>query len=128
MEKSKKMLILLIDDDPLICELFCAKYKNSDIEILVANNYEDSQKIINDNRPIAILLDITLPGINGFEILKLLKSNPKTKDILVLMLSNSALNEDIVKSKELGAEDFLVKSNFNIEEVVSRIQTHLESN
>ena len=68
------------------------------------------------------MLDLILPGIDGFEVLTKIHENPDTKDVPVIVLSNLGQDSDIKRAKELGAADFLIKANFSIDEVIDRIK------
>ena len=73
------------------------------------------------------MLDILLPGMDGFEILRRIKSNPKTKNIPVILLSNLGQTSDIEKGKSLGAVRFMVKATVNPDEIINQIQEVLDA-
>lgn len=125
-EEKIDLKILLIEDDKAMQRVFADKLSKQNIQILIAGNQEKALKIINEEKPDAVLLDVDLSGKDGFEILEKIRSDSELKDILVLILTNSDSNEDIIKAKDLGADDFLLKVNFSIDEVVKRINDHLK--
>lgn len=80
------------------------------------------------SNPDLILLDIVLPKLDGFDVLKKLKENPATKDIPVLIISNLGQDAEIEKGKELGAIDYLVKANVDLKEVLAKINNIMNIN
>jgi len=73
-----------------------------------------------------VLLDLVLPGVDGFEILKKIKEDPKTKGISVIILSNLGQQEEVERGLRLGAEDYLIKAHFTPDEIISKIQKILK--
>ncbi len=105
---KNKRLILVADDEPHIIELVRIiledKYK-----IITAEDGKEALEILQNNKPSLVLLDVMMPGINGFEICERLKSDPKTRDIKIAMLSAKAQEKDIIKGLQLGAEYYFTK-------------------
>ncbi|MZH02933.1 MAG: diguanylate cyclase, partial [Nitrospinae bacterium] len=90
----------------------------------VAPNAELAQKIISKDKPDLILLDIMMPGMDGYELCKKLKKNPETEDIPIIFVTAMAETEDLVKGFQLGGVDYIIKP-FKDLEVLARIKTHL---
>ena len=90
-----------------------------------ASNGEEAVKIFETETPDVVLLDILLPGIDGFEILKKIRANEKTKNTPVIILSNLGQKTDLEKGKELGATKFLIKATVNLDEIVGEIKKTL---
>ena len=118
--------ILIIEDDQRINKVYRAKLMVEGIDVAVALDGEEGLRKVYSEKPDLILLDLMLPKISGFDILKKIKSDPKVKDIPVLVLSNLAQEKEIEKGKALGAEDYLVKTNFSIQEVMEKIKKALK--
>ncbi len=117
--------ILIVDDHKLNIEMLVTVL-SQDYNIRVARNGEECLKrSVIEPYPDLILLDIMMPVLDGFETIKLLKKDKKTKDIPVIFLTALTAKEDIVQGFKLGAVDYLTKP-FNITELIARIQTHLE--
>ena len=125
-ENEHAQYILLVEDDVFLRDIFSRKLQNSSFDLLTADNSKDAIEIAQEKHPQVILLDLNLPGESGFEVLKAVKGDEKLKDIIVLILTNSVLSEDIIKSNELQADDFLTKANFSMDEILERIESHLE--
>lgn len=116
--------ILLVEDDPFLKELLGRKL-GTEVKLFYAGDGEEAVRIIEESHPQLILLDILLPGIDGFEVLRRTHMNEKNKDIIVIVLSNFNQAYDIKKAEELGADDYLVKSNFTIDEILTKVREHV---
>ncbi|MEI6125510.1 MAG: response regulator, partial [Pseudomonadota bacterium] len=118
------MKVLIVDDD-IVIRMTLQKPLESIAECTAVENAEDALKIaLSDNPPDLILLDILMPGINGFEVCSRLKASAQTKDIPVIFLSANSDVEDKTRGIELGAVDYITKP-FHMAEVKARVQTHL---
>lgn len=124
MKKTNKK-ILIAEDEKDIRELIKRKLEQEGFLVLEAETGKETLEIVNKQNPEVVLLDIIMPEIDGFEILKQIKSNPKTKNIKTIILSNLGQDSDIQKGKELGAEDYIIKANFTLDEIVKKINNLL---
>lgn len=118
MSKSEdKVKILLVEDEKEVLELYKLKLSLDGYDVITAvNGQEGLKKAISEN-PEMIFLDIKMPEMDGFEVLKRLRSEPKTKSTPVVILSNFDEQEMIEKGLTLGANEYLVKSQFTPEEI-----------
>jgi DNA-binding response OmpR family regulator len=114
--------ILIIEDDKFLRELISRKLINEKFKIDQAIDGEEGLKKLQEVKPDLVLLDLILPGLDGFEVLERMKDNPSTSAIPVLILSNLGQKDEIEKGLKLGAVDFLVKAHFTPEEIVSKIK------
>jgi DNA-binding response OmpR family regulator len=120
--------ILLIEDDKFLHELMARKLQSAGFETVSAFDGESGVTIAEkagQNGFDIILLDLILPGINGFEVLSKLKANPATASIPVIILSNLGQKEDIEKGLDLGAVDYLVKAQFTPAEILNKVKQTL---
>jgi DNA-binding response OmpR family regulator len=117
--------ILLIEDDLFIKQMYVNKIEDLGIKVLSSSNLEESKSILSQNTIDLILLDLVLPNVSGFEILKYFKKDDKIKDIPVIVLSNLSSQADINQAFKLGALDYIVKSNYTPAEVMRTIQKYL---
>ncbi|MCI0622030.1 MAG: response regulator [Acidobacteria bacterium] len=102
--------ILLVEDDSDIQKLVRISLKFRGVqEVVVAEDGEKCLSVVGDVQPDVILLDVMLPRMNGYEICRRLKSNPKTKDIPVIFLSARAMDVEVKKGLQVGARGYLVK-------------------
>lgn len=114
--------ILIIEDDKFLRELMSQKLLSLKYEVVQAIDGEDGLNKVKKVKPDLVLLDLILPGINGFEVLEQIKADPEISSIPVIILSNLGQREDIEKGLKLGAIDFLVKAHFTPGEIVSKIE------
>ncbi|MDD5098192.1 MAG: response regulator [Candidatus Pacebacteria bacterium] len=117
--------ILLIEDDKFLRELMNKKLLSLDFEVSTAADGEEGLEKIKAEKPEVVLLDLILPGINGFEVLERAKKDPTTANIPIIILSNLGQSEDIEKGLKLGAKDFLVKAHFTPQEIVNKLKSIL---
>ena len=116
--------ILLVDDDATSLEVLRQTLGGSQYRLFVARNGEDAVKVARRARPMVILLDVVMAGIDGYETCRRLKEDPETRDAAVIFLSALSDPNDKVRGFEAGAVDFITKP-FVVEEVIARIHTHL---
>jgi len=114
--------ILVIEDDKFLRELIVQKLLKEGYEISEAVDGEDGIKKVTDDKPDIILLDIILPGIDGFEVLKKIKEDEAVQNIPVIILSNLGQQDDIDKGIKLGAKDYLIKAEFTPAEIVEKVK------
>jgi DNA-binding response OmpR family regulator len=117
--------ILIVEDDKFLRELLAKKLQDEGLEIVQAIDGEEGVKKAEEELPDLLLLDLILPGINGFDVLKKLKENPKTSALPVIVLSNLGQKEDVERALTLGAKDYLIKANFTLEEIFDKIKKYL---
>lgn len=120
-KKTSPRKILWVEDDKFLSTILLKKFESSEHIILYAENGEKAMKILEDETPDAVVLDILLPGMNGFEILQNIKMQERLRNIPVIMLSNLNKPSDIEKAKVLGAQKFLVKVAVSLDEIVKEI-------
>ncbi len=118
--------ILFIEDESALQKTFGDILKNKGYKVIKALDGESGLRSVKEEKPDLILLDLILPKMDGFEVLKGLKGNEETKNIPVIILTNLEETGDIQKALELGATTYLVKSNYTLEEVVKKIEKALE--
>lgn len=115
--------VLLVDDDELILQMYRKKLESDGYQVKTANNGNDALAAAEADAPAVICLDVVMAGMSGAEVLKKLKSNPKTKNIPVIMLTNfSDKEEDIKGAKRVGALDYLVKAQTDPGALSTRIR------
>lgn len=126
MEESKEVIeIMIVDDTPEHIQVATALLKNFGYKIRIATNGRTALKLVKQQIPTLILLDIQMPDLNGFEIYKILKSEEKWQDIAVIFMTASHDVASIQKGFELGAQDYVIKP-FNAVEFVARINNHIK--
>ncbi len=120
-----KAKILIVEDEEMLSTMYKVKFENEGFEVLTALNGADGIALAEKETPRIILLDIIMPKIDGFAVLKKLKQSSRTKAIPVLLLTNLGQDEDISRGKELGAIGYLIKANNTPSEVVTKVKGYL---
>lgn len=115
----QKLRVLIVEDDPFMMDILARKFADGGFEVLHANNGEDGLSAALEGKPDIISLDIMLPGIDGYEVLRRLKADANLAKIPVICCSNIGNEEDIEKAKKLGAIDYFVKISVDFTELVS---------
>jgi len=123
-----KKNILVIEDDDFFRELLRKKLLSGDFNIIEAVDGERGIEIIQKRKPDLVLLDLLLPNMDGFEFLSKMKLDPNTSSIPIIILSNLGQHEDIERGLKLGANDYLIKSQFDIDQVIGKIKNILDKN
>lgn len=120
-----KKKVLLVEDDKMILDMYTLKFTQEGYEVTQAENGKDGLELAKKINPDIVLLDIILPQMDGFTVLKSLKADPKLKDIPVVLLTNLGQDGDVKKGIELGAVDYLIKANFTPSQVVDKVKSVL---
>lgn len=118
--------ILFIEDEAVLQKTFEKTLREEGYDVVSALDGASGINLAKSQQPDLILLDLILPKMNGFEVLKKLKEDPETKEIPVIILTNLERMTDIDKVLELGATTYLVKVDYSLEEVVEKIRKTLE--
>ncbi len=119
-ETGKK--ILWVEDDKLIGSILGKKLLNSGFNLTHCKNGEEAMKELEQAIPDAIMIDLLLPGMSGFDILKQIRDNAKFKDVPIMILSNLSKASDINRAKVLGAQKFLVKATASLDQIVAEVR------
>ncbi|MDD5032907.1 MAG: response regulator [Candidatus Pacebacteria bacterium] len=118
--------VLVIEDDQFLREVVVQKLKREGFDVLSAIDANEAFLRIKEKKPGIMLLDLILPGIDGFEFLSQIKKNPETNKIPVIVLSNLGQKEDVDRAREAGAADYLVKANYTPGEIAKKIREVLK--
>ena len=121
---TKKNILLIVDDDNTNLQVIGSFLYNKNYKIILAKSGKDALKSVENNHPDLILLDIMMPGMNGYEVCEKLKANNQTKDIPIIFLTAKTETKDIIKGFNTGGVDYITKP-FIKEELLARIKTHI---
>jgi DNA-binding response OmpR family regulator len=124
MQAKKK--ILLVEDDAALAAVYKSRLELEGFETREVNNGEKALSAAVEFRPDLVLLDIMMPKISGFDVLDILRNTPETANMRVIMLTALSQPKDKEKAQALGVDDYLVKSQVVIGDVVERIRHHLD--
>ena len=122
---NTKRKILIIEDDKSLCTLLTTVLKDENFEILIAEDGKEGLKIAREQLPDLILLDLEMPGMKGLEVLKELRNYEKTKDIRVIILTNSSDVSSIEEAMESSVFTYLTKSDWELEDIVKKVREAL---
>jgi len=117
--------ILVVEDDRFLRELIVKKLNQEGFETETAVDGEEGLSKIKEIKPDLVLLDLILPTIDGFEVLRKLKEEDLVPSLPVIILSNLGQREDIERGLSLGATDYLVKAHFTPDEIIQKIKSIL---
>lgn len=125
MEQTNGTHILLVEDDEFLANIYKTKFEMEGYKMSVAEDGESGFEDAKRKSPDIILLDILLPKMDGFSVLKKLKAQAETKNIPVILLTNLGQKDDVDKGLELGAEDYLIKAHFKPSETLEKVKSIL---
>ncbi|MGB3988494.1 MAG: response regulator [Minisyncoccales bacterium] len=114
--------ILVVEDDKFLRELISQKLTREGYDVKEAIDGEDGVVKVKEEKPDIILLDLILPGMDGFEVLAKIKDDPEVENIPVVILSNLGQRDDVERGLKLGAVDFLIKAHFTPGEIIEKIE------
>ena len=114
--------ILIVEDDVFLKNLESSKFNREGFEVMSASTAEEMDTVLAQAIPDIILLDLVLPGLDGFGILKKLKTDKRTSTVPVIIFSNLSDPKDVQQAKENGAAEFIVKANYTLDEIAEKIK------
>ena len=123
-----KKKILLVEDDTSLSNVYRSRLEIEGFDIREVHNGEDALAVTLEYKPDLIVLDAMMPKISGFDVLDILRNTPDTADIRVIMLTALSQPKDKERAEQLGVDEYLVKSQVVIGDVVERIRYHLGMN
>jgi DNA-binding response OmpR family regulator len=118
---SRKKKILIVDDETALASIYKQAFEIQNCEVGYCENGELALQTAREFHPDAILLDIMMPRLNGLDALDLFRGTPETSNAIIIIMSAIGDAETIKKAKSLGAQDYIVKSNASLNEVVERV-------
>ena len=113
--------ILLVEDEDIMLNLLQRKLTQEGYDVFVARDGEEGLKIMREIMPDIVLLDIIMPKKGGIEVMEEMQKEPKLKTLPVIIISNSGQPVELDKAKELGAKDWLIKTEFDPQEVIDKV-------
>lgn len=121
---SDKPVVVVADDEPQIANLVKFKLEKSGYDVAWAENGVQALEKIKEKRPDLVILDVMMPMMDGFEVLKKMKSDPSTSGIPVIMLTARSMEDDVIKGFDTGAVDYVTKP-FSVSELAARVKSAL---
>jgi DNA-binding response OmpR family regulator len=123
---TNKTLVVIVEDEKMLADMYATKFTMEGFVAQKANDGQTGFDLVKQVKPNIVLLDIIMPKIDGFGVLKMIKDDPELRDIPVILLTNLGQDEDIKKGKQLGAADYFVKANHTPAEVVQKVKQVLK--
>ena len=124
--KIKRPIILIVEDEVPLLEMYKMKFNSSGFEVYGASNGEAGLMLAKNHIPGLILLDILMPKVDGYEMLKELKSDKNTKNIPVIVFSNLSQKDEVQKGFNLGADDYIIKTELTPSDLVKKVNTFIK--
>jgi diguanylate cyclase len=118
----KKIKIVLIEDDDILAKVIQEELKDGGFDVRRGNNGVVGVKLVKANKPDLVLCDVVMPEMDGFGVLETLKKSPDTELIPVIMLTMLGSDEDIKRGLKLGANDYIVKSQHAVAEIIDKVK------
>lgn len=123
MESKKK--ILLVEDDTNLAAVYKTRLEMEGFDVTLVTNGEDALSSVQGTKPDLVLLDAMMPKISGFDVLDILRNTPDTANVRVIMLTALSQEKDKQRAESLGVDEYLVKSQVVINDVIERVKFHL---
>lgn len=125
-QTKNRRRILFVEDDDALANVYLARLQAEGFDIKRVANGEDALAIALNYHPDLVLLDVMMPRVSGFDVLDILRNTPETSGLKIMMLTALGQESDMERAKALGADEYLVKSQVVIADVVDRIRELLE--
>ncbi|KKQ40557.1 MAG: Response regulator receiver protein [Candidatus Magasanikbacteria bacterium GW2011_GWA2_37_8] len=123
---KRKKTILIVEDDEILLRALYLNFEDLNFTLASATDGEMAVVVTQRVMPDLILLDLLIPKMDGFRVIEVLKSDPKTKNIPIIVLSNLGSEADIKRAKISGALDYFVKANTKLEELKEKVTNYLK--
>src|SRR3989344_5986318 len=114
--------ILLVEDDPFLVDIYKTSLEEAGFKVEIATEGDEALRKLKEKRPDLLVLDIVLPQINGWEIIKEIKKEENLKDLKIIILSNLGQKTEVEKGLSLGATKYLIKAHYTPREVVEEVK------
>lgn len=122
---AKKSKILIIEDEEYLADLYKMKFEQEGFSVIIAREGDEGLALARKKSPDLVLLDLVMPGKDGYEVLEEMRSDPVTKNLRIYILSNLGQEDEVEQGKAAGADDFLVKANLTPEQLTAKVKEAL---
>ncbi len=126
-EQTNQKKVLLVEDDDALASVYETRLQAEGFDLRRVPNGEDALAAALEYKPDLILLDVMMPKVSGFDVLDILRNTPETANVKVIMLTALSQDTDRERAESLGVDDYLVKSQVVISDVVDKIREHLNA-
>lgn len=125
-KKTELKKVLIVEDDSLLLKVLSTGFLAEKFQVATVENGLEVLSSVKKFKPDIILLDLIIPGIDGFAVLKQLKEDDATKDIPVTIMSNLGSEADVKATKALGADEYFIKANTELEKIINFVKSKLK--
>ncbi|MDP3779473.1 MAG: response regulator transcription factor [bacterium] len=122
MGEPKDIKILVVDDDPFILDMYVLKFKEQGFQIDTATDGKMALEKIDSGSPNIVLLDVVMPKMDGFDVIKKIQERGEPRTFKILFLTNFGQKEDVDRGMQLGADGYIIKAHFTPSEVVAKVK------
>lgn len=120
---EKQTSILFVDDDKFLLDMYALKFSGNGFEVHTSQSSEEALKLIRDGmKPDILLLDVVMPGMDGIELLSVIRKENLLTNTVVIMLTNQGLSDDVAKAKKLNVDGYIIKATTIPSDVLSSVQ------
>jgi len=126
MDTEFRNTVLIVEDDAFLVRVYEVKLKKAGARVWVAADGDKALAFLSRTPPSAVILDLMLSGTSGFDVLEAIRKNDKWKKVPVFILTNLGQPQDIERGKELGATEYIIKTNTKIEALIDKIKTYFK--
>jgi len=123
---EKKKVVFIIEDDLFLVKVYRYELEKEGVEVWVSGDGKEALTYFEKDPPNVVLLDLMLPGVSGFEVLAAMRKNERWIKVPVIVLSNLGQPQDIERCKALGIEEYIVKADVKISDVIQRVKRYLQ--
>lgn len=117
--------VLVVEDDPFYSSIYQSKLAKEGFDVRLAKNGDEAIRIARERRPDIMLLDLIMSGKDGFETLAEFQKDASLRGLTIIVLSNLSQEEDIERTKRLGATEYVVKANISLQDMVEKVKGYL---
>lgn len=122
-DTTKQLSVLLVDDDKFLLDMYALKFSKNNFKVNTAQGPEDVLKILRaGSEPDIMLLDVVMPGMDGIELLSIIRQENLLKNSVVIMLTNQGVSDDVARAKKLNVDGYIIKATTIPSEVLSEVQ------
>ena len=122
---TSEKIVLIVEDDMFLMKAYELKFQKEGIQVWTTSDGKEALTFLEKPPPSVVLLDLLLPGVSGFEILAAIRKSENWRSVPVLVLSNLSQAGDLERAKALGVEDYLIKANTKINDIVDKVKKYL---
>ncbi len=120
---DKTLSILFVDDDKFLLDMYALKFSKNNFDVHTAQGPEDALKMVREGlEPDILLLDVVMPGMDGIELLTIMKKENLIKKSVIIMLTNQGLPDDVARAKKLSVDGYIIKATTIPSEVLAEVQ------